>query len=80
MGANPMGVLWTAVRSGTSQLVIGLLSGMGLAYVVVPLLGDALGEARPAEPAAVPTRMTQFPRIYGSSNMWRCGPNVPVRR
>ena len=40
LGAGPAIVVWSAVRSGVQQVGGGLLLGIGLAWLVAPLLGN----------------------------------------
>ena len=42
VGASPGEILWTTFRDGLFPLGVGLILGLGLAWLIAPLLGEAL--------------------------------------
>jgi predicted permease len=51
LGAKPSGVAWTVIRAGALQMTIGLGLGFGVALLVGPLVGAALVDVSPRDPA-----------------------------
>jgi len=50
LGASPATILWTTFRDGLGPLALGLALGIGLGWLLAPLLGEALFGADPQDP------------------------------
>ncbi len=50
VGASPPEILWTTFKDGLSPLAIGLILGVSLAWLLAPLLGEALFSSDARDP------------------------------
>ncbi len=52
LGARPGALVWTAVRGGALQIVVGLALGLGLSLLVAPAFGGRFMGYQPRDPVA----------------------------
>lgn len=74
VGASPEEILWTTFRDGLLPLGLGLVLGLGLAWLIAPLLGEALFGSDPRDPlvfSLVPLLLTTAATV----GLW-----IPSRR
>jgi putative ABC transport system permease protein len=50
LGASPSKILWTTFSDGLGPLALGLALGIGLGWLLAPLLGEALFGSDPRDP------------------------------